>query len=388
MVRRCALPGETGEGLAGGIQFSDLLVECSDPVLCNVPRASSILRPVQLKQLADFLERESSGLSPTNEAQAPDVDDAVAPDAATPVGLIQQPAALVEAHGLDAHLRGSAKLRNRQALTLYHGTDAIWPPASTQGRGFVTKAASRSTHSSKAVIYRMVTPEHVCPWGLKAVDLLERSGFEVEDHHLRSRAATDAFKARHDVATTPQVFVDDQRIGGYDDLRRFLGKSVADPNATSYRPVVALFVTTALLAAAAACAADGHVSAARAVPWFISFSMTVLALLKLQNVGAFSAMFLNYDLLARRWVPYSYVYPFAEAAAGLLMTAGILHWLSIPIALFIGTVGAVSVFKAVYVDRRELKCACVGGSGNVPLGFVSLTENLMMIGMALWMAAA
>ncbi len=67
------------------------------------------------------------------------------------------------------------------------------------------------------------------------------------------------------------------------------------------------------------------------------------------------------------------------------MIAGALTWISSPIALFIGTVGAVSVFKAVYVDRRELKCACVGGSSNVPLGFVSLTENLMMIAMGLWM---
>jgi uncharacterized protein (DUF305 family) len=45
------------------------------------------------------------------------------------------------------------------------------------------------------------------------------------------------------------------------------------------------------------------------------------------------------------------------------------------------------VFKAVYIDRRELKCACVGGSSNVPLGFVSLTENVMMVAMALWMLA-
>jgi hypothetical protein len=115
--------------------------------------------------------------------------------------------------------------------------------------------------------------------------------------------------------------------------------------------------------------------------------MVVLAMLKLQNVETFSAMFLNYDLLARRWVPYSYVYPYAEALAGLLMIAGVLSWLSVPLALFIGTIGAVSVFKAVYVDKRELKCACVGGSSNVPLGFVSLTENLMMIAMAVWMAA-
>ncbi len=58
-----------------------------------------------------------------------------------------------------------------------------------------------------------------------------------------------------------------------------------------------------------------------------------------------------------------------------------------PIALFIGGIGAISVFKAVYIDKRELKCACVGGDSNVPLGFLSLTENLMMIVMAVWMVA-
>jgi len=125
----------------------------------------------------------------------------------------------------------------------------------------------------------------------------------------------------------------------------------------------------------------------RALAWFIAFSMAVLALLKLQDVETFSSMFLNYDLLARRWVPYAYIYPYAEAFAGILMIAGVLVWLSAPVALFIGGIGAVSVFKAVYVDKRELKCACVGGASKVPLGFVSLTENLMMIAMAVWMLA-
>ena len=228
-------------------------------------------------------------------------------------------------------------------------------------------------------------PEHTCPWGLKAVDLLKRSGFAVEDHHLKTRAETDSFKSEHKVATTPQIFIGGERVGGYDDLRRFLGKKVRDPNATSYRPVIALFSMTALLALAVSYAVTGRLLTGHTLPWFISVSMSVLALLKLQNVETFSAMFLNYDLLAKRWVPYSYIYPFAEGFAGILMTAGALTWLSAPVALFIGTVGAVSVVKAVYIDKRELKCACVGGSSNVPLGFVSLTENLMMIGMALWM---
>ncbi|HEX8215426.1 MAG TPA: glutaredoxin [Allosphingosinicella sp.] len=242
--------------------------------------------------------------------------------------------------------------------------------------------------AKRAVIHRMVMPSHTCPYGLKAVDLLKRSGYQVEDHHLTTREETDAFKAAHGVATTPQTFIGGERIGGYDDLRRFLGKRVADPKATSYTPVVVLFAMTALMALAASYAITGSLLTIRAAEWFIGFSMIVLALLKLQNVESFATMFLNYDLLAKRWVPYSYIYPFAEGLAGILMVAGVLTWLSVPIALFIGTIGAASVLKAVYIDKRELKCACVGGSSNVPLGFVSLTENLMMIAMAVWMAAA
>jgi glutaredoxin len=240
----------------------------------------------------------------------------------------------------------------------------------------------------RAVLYRMVMDKHVCPYGLKAKDLLRREGYAVEDHWLRTRRETDAFKAEYGVKTTPQTFMAGRRVGGYDDLRRHLGKTITDPSATTYKPVAVLFAVTALMAMGVSHAVYGTPFTGRAGEWFIGFSMAVLALLKLQNVESFATMFLNYDLLAKRWVPYSYVYPLAEGLAGVLMIAGVLTWLSVPIALFIGTIGAVSVFKAVYVDKRELKCACVGGSSNVPLGFLSLTENLMMVAMAVWMAFA
>lgn len=238
-----------------------------------------------------------------------------------------------------------------------------------------------------ATLYRMVMPSHVCPFGLKALHLLRSRGFAVEDRWLTTREATDAFKAEHGVQTTPQVFIDGVRIGGHDDLRRHLGLKVAEPGATSYRPVAALFAMTALMALAASAAAFGSPFTIHAAMWFIAFSMCVLALLKLQDVDRFATMFLNYDLLARRWVPYATIYPFAEATAGVLMVAGVLTWLSAPLALFIGGIGAVSVIKAVYIDKRSIKCACVGGSSNVPLGFVSLLENVMMVAMAVWMLA-
>ncbi|GEL41851.1 membrane protein [Methylorubrum extorquens] len=240
----------------------------------------------------------------------------------------------------------------------------------------------------KATLYRMVMPKHLCPYGLKAKDLLEREGYEVEDHWLTTREETDRFKAEHQVKSTPQTFINSERVGGFDDLQRHFGKAANNPNATTYTPVIAVFSMTALMALAASYAVYGTPLTMRAAEWFIAFSMCVLALLKLQDVESFSSMFLGYDLLAQRWVRYAYAYPFLEGIAGVLMVAGALNWLSIPVALFIGTVGAVSVLKAVYVDKRDIKCACVGGSSKVPLGFVSLTENVMMVAMAVWMLVA
>jgi glutaredoxin len=240
-------------------------------------------------------------------------------------------------------------------------------------------------HAKTASLTRMVMPTHTCPYGVKSKWLLEKHGYTVEDYWLTTREETDSYKAAHGVETTPQTFIDGKRIGGYSDLRAFFGKPLPPPGATSYVPVLAVFASAAALALAVSHAAFGTPFTVRAGEWFVSFAMVILAMLKLQDVEKFSSMFLGYDLLAKRWVPYGYLYPFLEFGAGVLMAARALDWLSIPVALTIGTIGAVSVFYAVYVQKREIKCACVGGSSNVPLGFVSLTENLAMIAMAGWM---
>lgn len=76
-----------------------------------------------------------------------------------------------------------------------------------------------------ATLYRMVLPDHTCPFGVRAKQMLEDAGFEIDEHILSSRKEVEAFKAEHGVATTPQVFIDDERIGGSDDLARYLEQS-------------------------------------------------------------------------------------------------------------------------------------------------------------------
>jgi len=76
--------------------------------------------------------------------------------------------------------------------------------------------------TKEATLYRMVLPDHVCPFGVRAKEMLEEAGYSVDDRILSSREEVDAFKAEHAVSTTPQVFIDGERIGGSDDLAEHL----------------------------------------------------------------------------------------------------------------------------------------------------------------------
>jgi glutaredoxin 3 len=76
-----------------------------------------------------------------------------------------------------------------------------------------------------ATLYRMVLPDHTCPYGVRAKEMLEESGFTLDEHILKSRDEVDAFEAEQGVATTPQVFIDGERIGGSDELEQYLSSS-------------------------------------------------------------------------------------------------------------------------------------------------------------------
>ena len=76
-----------------------------------------------------------------------------------------------------------------------------------------------------ATLYRMVLPDHICPFGVRAKEMLEEADYDVDDRVLGSREEVDSFEKEHGVDTTPQVFIDDERIGGSDDLQRYLERA-------------------------------------------------------------------------------------------------------------------------------------------------------------------
>jgi glutaredoxin/uncharacterized membrane protein YphA (DoxX/SURF4 family) len=237
----------------------------------------------------------------------------------------------------------------------------------------------------KATIYRMGTSDHLCPWGIKAWDLLKRNGFDVDDQRIESMDANKQYKEENGVDETPQIYIEDKHIGGYDQLRKHLGLGPDPKEGETYRPIIAIFAVTLGMAVSTSWALLGSFDFIRIAELFIAFSMCALGIQKLRNLQSYANGFVQYDLLAQRYVPYASVYAYIETLGGVLMIAGILTWVVAPIVLGATTLGAVSIIKAVYIEKRDLKCACMGGGSDVPLGFISLTENLMMMAMAVWM---
>ncbi|MEO0852387.1 MAG: glutaredoxin, partial [Cyanobacteria bacterium J06648_11] len=126
-------------------------------------------------------------------------------------------------------------------------------------------------------LYRMSTGEHECPWGLKALSLLNEKGVDFEDVKLASQDEVAAFKQKYEVATTPQIFFGDDRIGGYTDLAAYF-EVEAEAAEYSYIPVAAVFSTAGLMAIAASLGVAG----------FMGISLSMLASLKLMDLDSFS----------------------------------------------------------------------------------------------------
>jgi len=82
--------------------------------------------------------------------------------------------------------------------------------------------------SQSVVLYRMILPTHTCPFGVRATEMLNAAGVEFDDRILSTREETDAFQEEHGVTTTPQLFVDGERIGGTEEIERWLEKQPAE----------------------------------------------------------------------------------------------------------------------------------------------------------------
>jgi hypothetical protein len=206
---------------------------------------------------------------------------------------------------------------------------------------------------------------------------------------LGDKSDEESFKDKFNVKTTPQIFMDDQIVGGYSDLALKYGedqKLDTQASKKTYKPIIAIFSVSVLLTLATEVQTIQTVEDPLndlTMTW-MGFFLVLLAVQKITDLSSFKNSFANYDLITKKVPLYGFVYPFAELFAGLGFINGLGIMYVAAVSAFIGLFGGVSIIKAVYIDKRDLNCACVGGNTNVPLGFVSFSENAIMFLMGLW----
>ncbi len=111
--------------------------------------------------------------------------------------------------------------------------------------------------------------------------------------------------------------------------------------------------------------------------WFIVFSA-----LKLYNLSWFVDGFVSYDIVAKRWRAYAWLYPFVELVLGLCFLFGFIPLIASIVTLVIMIVGTIGVWKAL---GRKIQCVCIGTFFSLPLTKVTVVENLFMAAMAVVM---
>ena len=136
----------------------------------------------------------------------------------------------------------------------------------------------------------------------------------------------------------------------------------------SFTPLIAVFGTSLLIT----------ITLIKSFQVFMGISICLLAMLKLMDIEAFGLSYKKYDLITSRFKSWIYIYPFCELLIGICFLLSAPPSSVILIAFILGIIGMTSVFKAVYLDKLKLNCACVGGNAKTPLGIISFIENLLM----------
>ena len=119
---------------------------------------------------------------------------------------------------------------------------------------------------------------------------------------------------------------------------------------------------------------------------FMAGFFIVFSFFKLLNLEGFATSFQMYDIVSARWKGWGYIYPFVEMGLGLMYLIDLA-----PVATNIATVvvlgiGSIGVIKS-NLDKKKIKCACLGDVFNLPMTTVTVVEDLSMVAMAAVMLA-
>lgn len=151
----------------------------------------------------------------------------------------------------------------------------------------------------------------------------------------------------------------------------------------TYKPLLLVFAYI-LLVTLAVEIANGDFVLHRWMPNFMASFFLVFSFFKLLDLRGFASSYAMYDLLAKRFTLYGYIYPFIELGLGLAILLGWHPYFTNLATFFIMAFSSIGVILAV-MNKQKIRCACLGAVFNLPMSTVTIIEDFLMAVMALWM---
>jgi cation transport ATPase len=110
--------------------------------------------------------------------------------------------------------------------------------------------------------------------------------------------------------------------------------------------------------------------------FFLTFSF-----FKLLNLSGFADSYSTYDIIAKRWRGYAFIYVFIELGLGLAFLTGFSPLVTNLVTLIVMSISLVGVLQSV-LNKRKIRCACLGDVFNLPMSTVTIIEDALMIAMS------
>lgn len=152
---------------------------------------------------------------------------------------------------------------------------------------------------------------------------------------------------------------------------------------STYKPILligAFIIGTTLLLEGASGAFDTH----RWMSNFMAAFFLTFSFFKLLDVKGFAESYSTYDVIAKRWQGWGYVYPFVELGLGLAYLLRLDPLVTNVVTFFVMSISIIGVLQSV-LNKRKIRCACLGAVFNLPMSTITIIEDALMIAMSLIM---
>ena len=156
---------------------------------------------------------------------------------------------------------------------------------------------------------------------------------------------------------------------------------------TTYKPLLLIFVFIAATTAIASMN-NGKIELMLWMRYFMAGFFIVFSFFKFLNLAGFAESYAMYDVLAKRVQTYGLVYPFLELFLGAAYLTNFEPTITYIATIFLMSFSSIGVIQSV-LDKRKIRCACLGAVFNLPMSTITIIENLTMVVMAcvmLWRA--